>query len=252
MAEPNPTLPPLDPQDVARFHELVEQRGPDECWPWKASTLAGGYGQWKRGRRTLKAHRVAYFLHYHADPGPALVMHSCDNPPCCNPRHLLLGTWKDNLADCAAKGRTNRFFGDAHWSHRKPGLVSRGEKVGGSKLTEEVVVELRRLYAAGGFTQQKLADKFGLSREGVGCALRGQNWRHLPGAIDSLSPVALANKARAGERHPTAKLTEQQVREIRRLFASNNHTQKELAAMFGVSAVNVYQIVSRRSWRHIA
>src|SRR5258708_7360461 len=67
-----------------------------------------GYGQFALdGRRKAKASRVAWAF-THGDPGKLLVCHRCDNPPCCNPRHLFLGTNDDNMADMKAKGRASR------------------------------------------------------------------------------------------------------------------------------------------------
>jgi len=82
----------------------------DACWLWTGATCGPGYGRLKIGGRVYSAHRVAYELANGAIPPTpghhgALVMHSCDNPRCCNPRHLKLGTSRENARDMAAKGR---------------------------------------------------------------------------------------------------------------------------------------------------
>jgi hypothetical protein len=95
-----------------RFWAKVDRSGgPDACWPWLASIGTSGYGQFAIGRRdahTMRgAHTVAYELDRGHPPPPdrPYVLHSCDNPPCCNPGHLSEGTQAENLADMRAKGR---------------------------------------------------------------------------------------------------------------------------------------------------
>ena len=79
----------------------------ESCWLWTGVT-DHGYGRISMQRKTLAAHRIA-FEHFKGPiPDGLFVLHKCDNPPCCNPDHLFLGTHKDNMADCVAKGR--------HWS----------------------------------------------------------------------------------------------------------------------------------------
>ena len=178
--DPKP-LPPLGASDVRRFHASVEKRGPDECWPWGKARLkkpGHDYGCFKAARRMLKANRVAYFLHHGVDPFPALVLHACDNPPCCNPAHLFVGTQDDNRKDCKAKGRVPS--GDQHPTRRMPEVVPRGSRNGNSKLTEEKVRGIRTDYASGMFSQQALGEKYGVHQVVVGQVVRRVTWRHVP------------------------------------------------------------------------
>jgi hypothetical protein len=70
------------------------------CWEW-TGYLKKGYGWTGAGL----AHRKAYALAFGAIPAGMLVCHRCDNPRCCNPAHLWLGTNGDNIRDMARKGR---------------------------------------------------------------------------------------------------------------------------------------------------
>src|SRR4051812_25042735 len=91
-----------------RFWSKVAIRGPDECWPWQRAKESSGYGRFRWNGRSALAHRVAHMLCNGAIEGGRrgpVVMHSCDNPSCCNPAHLSVGTHADNVADKQAKDR---------------------------------------------------------------------------------------------------------------------------------------------------
>ena len=111
-APPIPILPLLEGREgrlrAMRFWSKVNMRGPDECWPWIASKThgGGGYGRFKITSYTsVHSNRVAWTLHHGRDPGDLIIRHSCDNPPCCNPAHLEIGTHADNTRDKIERGR---------------------------------------------------------------------------------------------------------------------------------------------------
>lgn len=157
----------MDDTLAARFSAKVDtSAGPNACWPWIASRGTGGYGQIFQAGRPIGAHRVAYELHAgRAVPPGLFVLHRCDNRPCCNPAHLFLGTQADNIADMDRKGRG-----------RRPSV--RGERAGLAKLTDEQVMELRALYAAGA-RQVDLAARFGVRQSTVSSIVRRATWSHI-------------------------------------------------------------------------
>lgn len=89
-----------------RFLEKVDIRSPDDCWPWLGSENGKGYGELRLAGKKVYAHRLSYTL---ANPDVNIrkwfVLHECDNPCCCNPTHLKIGTQKDNMQDCVRRGR---------------------------------------------------------------------------------------------------------------------------------------------------
>lgn len=97
-----------DPLVVARFWSKVDVRRPNECWPWQEkSRNEHEYGVFRPTKESgvVKAHRFAWALANGELPGTGKVRHKCDNPPCCNPVHLLRGTQADNIADMHERGR---------------------------------------------------------------------------------------------------------------------------------------------------
>lgn len=88
------TLEQVKDSKLGRF---IEFKASDECWPWKGSRVVGGYGalSWK-GKYTY-AHRLIYELLVGKIPPKHIVMHLCNFPPCCNPKHLKAGTHRENM-----------------------------------------------------------------------------------------------------------------------------------------------------------
>lgn len=91
---------------VLRFFEMVTIPDDiDQCWTWNGATTGHGYGTISVDGKQTQTHRYAYELFVGRIPDGAVVMHSCDNPPCVNPRHLSAGSYQDNLTDAINKGR---------------------------------------------------------------------------------------------------------------------------------------------------
>lgn len=137
------------------------------CRNWTGSVNATGYGCIRRKNaagdwKLEKAHRVAYELTHGEIPYGLCVLHRCDNPRCCNPDHLFLGTRKDNNEDMARKGRA-----------RSAGL--RGERSSRAKLTDEAVRAIRRDPRS----VAKIAAELGMTGPTIWAARIGKTWKHI-------------------------------------------------------------------------
>ena len=103
--DPTTTLVPRWRTPSDRLLASLVMGDADECWEWPDLATASGYGRFSAAGRTHSAHRVAYEHFVGAIPEGLFVLHRCDNPLCCNPNHLFVGTAADNTADMMAKGR---------------------------------------------------------------------------------------------------------------------------------------------------
>ena len=78
----------------------------EDCNIWEGAIWSQGrYGMRKFNGKSMGAHRAAWIELNGEIPKGLVVCHKCDNGLCVNPNHLFLGTMKDNMQDCKAKGR---------------------------------------------------------------------------------------------------------------------------------------------------
>lgn len=123
----------MDERYFTRLWSRVDKNGPihprepelSNCWLWTGAKNACGYGtmgQRSKGQSiTVSTHRVAWAA-THGDPGRQHVLHSCDRPACCNPRHLRLGTHLDNMREMAGRNRRANNFAGLKNPHRRLGI----------------------------------------------------------------------------------------------------------------------------------
>jgi hypothetical protein len=149
------------------FHPVCGQ-----CWEWTGARFRYGYGAQGWKGKNHKAHRIAWELVNGPIPDGMCICHHCDNPPCCNPAHLFLGTMQDNMDDKHAKGR--------QW-YPRPFDPVKGERCHTSKLNEEQVREIRRVYRKWSKTHgtYALAEKYGVSQGNIHSIVTGETWKHL-------------------------------------------------------------------------
>jgi hypothetical protein len=100
----------LSAKQITRFLSSIDKPGRFHCWEWSKSKSGFGYGQFnimiKGIQFNFKAHRLAWELtNSQIIPADKIVMHNCDNPACCNPAHIHLGTTEENMQDMVNKDR---------------------------------------------------------------------------------------------------------------------------------------------------
>ncbi len=159
---------------------MIQSHDSDDCLLWPMKRDRDGYGRvWYEGK-TVGAHRMAFLLTHGRWPSNAL--HSCDNPPCFNPRHIGEGTTAVNQREKAERGRSLK-----------------GEQQHDAKLTVDAVVLARIEYASDasvGFSH--LAEKYGVTPAAMRWAITGKTWSHIPGAAPSRHARPIATHCKRG------------------------------------------------------
>lgn len=146
-----------------RFWAKVNIAAPDECWEWTAYRNGQGYGKIFISMKAVNAQRVAFCLDKNlplCEIDGKLVLHSCDNPSCVNPKHLRLGDHLDNVQDMQSRKReANRA----------------GEQNPNSKLTMKIVRTIKTM-SAGGANGRMIASRLEIPCGTVVDVLSGKTW----------------------------------------------------------------------------
>lgn len=216
--------PNMGPEEFSIwFWSVVDRSGGETaCWPWTRSCIKRGYGQVSMEKAMWLTHRLAWTLTNGAIPDGLLVLHDCDNPPCCNPKHHFLGTYQDNSDDMVSKDRQaqgdqhgsrlhpeSRPRGDNHPSRVYPWLRPRGDENPSRKRPERLARGLRN----GAYTQPE--------------------------------------SVRKGMKNGRAKLTDEDIRAIRDASRSGVE-RKALAQNYGVGTSTISRIVNRTGWKSVS
>lgn len=147
-------IPSLDAKTLGRFWSYIDKS--KGCWKWTGGTNKDGYGLFSINNKTYRAHRIAYYLYYGQPKG--IIMHLCDNPKCCNPKHLSDATQFENLTDMVNKGRQ-----------------AKGKDINHAKLIDKQVKQIRKMSGS----QRKIAKQFGIAQTTISRIKNRKIWTHI-------------------------------------------------------------------------
>lgn len=225
--------------DIERFWSHVDKKSESECWVWKKSLCQRGYGKFQVGGKTIKANRFSMVASGIEIPENMCACHSCDNPPCCNPNHLWVGSSADNQRDRAAKGRSSK--GERNPSKTHPELF-RGENNHAHQLTSEAVSWLRENPPTGKNMNSE-ALKYSVSPSALRAAIVGSTWRHLPlmsaeklhDFLNSTPPVRVV-------------ISRQMAEEVKKQLAIGL-SAKDVSSKMGIHQRTVVRIKNGQCWK---
>lgn len=130
------------------------------CLEWQGYRDGKGYGKIRVDSSTVdRTHRVSLRLSGTPVEKGDFVLHACDNPPCCNPEHLSVGTVHDNIRDMISKGRQRGANGSSN---------------GSAKLTERKVRNIREKYSH--LPVSELSRRYSVSPTTIRKILTGKTW----------------------------------------------------------------------------
>jgi hypothetical protein len=148
--------------EIERFWFFINKTTENECWNWQHSMDGGGYGTFVTHKYGMeKSHRIAYLEKVGKIPDGMFVLHHCDNPACCNPKHLFLGTHQDNMDDKVSKNR----------QHHPLGIMN-----GRAQITEKIVKQIRKDHFIRGLSYRQLVTKYMISQTQIGRIVKKESW----------------------------------------------------------------------------
>lgn len=200
-----------------RLRHYAPEGDPDECWEWTGA-INKNQGMISVANSKLRgAHIVAWEIANGADvPAGLVVRHRCDNGICTNPGHLEIGTHADNVQDMFDRGR-------------RDGVSNAGSR----HRTPEEVEEVKRLHAEGR-SFSDIARRLGGTRQSAAKIVRGESYQNAGRRKSSLT-----------------KLSDNQVRELRSLYASGDYSQQDLANKFGIHQTAASLIIRGKTYPHV-
>ena len=151
------TIPAEQQVDIERkFWANVHTPNPFDCWNWNGRKDKDGYGRFRFNSQDFYSHRVSWVLANGNIPNGLFICHHCDNPSCCNPEHLFIGTHLDNMFDMYSKGRGNRRF-----------------------FSNSEVIEIRNLYENHNVLKSKIAYMFNASIDCINKIIKRETYKNI-------------------------------------------------------------------------
>jgi len=145
------------------FLSQIKKNEITNCWEW-TGFLKAGYGYIRIKRKDIAVHRLMFERYKRKIPKNVNVCHSCDNPKCCNPDHLWLGTQQENIKDMIQKKRDHKSYGEKH-----PGC----------KINEEIAKQIKIKFKEG-LNMKQIQKILNIkSYKIVQHVCRGNTWKHV-------------------------------------------------------------------------
>lgn len=159
-------IPELTQKEIDRFWTKVDIKGEDDCWEWLASKVDDKYGKFgltRNGKPIMYySHRIALLLKTGTQESTS--RHSCDNPGCCNPNHLIWGTQQDNMEDKSIRGRA--------WEPK--GTLNHK-----AKLSENDIITIRSEFDLRSLNKKELSTRYGVSVVHITNIINRSRWSHI-------------------------------------------------------------------------
>lgn len=153
----------ISKKDIKIFMSKIHKT--DTCWIWIYGKTGANYGHFLYKNKDMLSHRFSWMIYNKKQiPKGFQICHHCDNPPCCNPTHLFLGTPKQNYQDMVNKGRCVKVNGINHGRH---------------KLTENQILEIRSKYISYKYSSIKLSKEYNISDDMILNIIHNKNWKFI-------------------------------------------------------------------------
>lgn len=228
-----------DAKTQERFWSKVDKSAGDSgCWVWVGVAFDDGYGAFKAGGKTYRAHRASFAMTNNSDPGDLVVRHSCHNPLCVNPSHLSAGTVEDNTADMVKAGRGKSCMFDAN-----------------------DVIDIRESYKKGE-SIHSIADRYSVREVNIDHLISGKTYWHVREGLDPSIPKPVKKKngtnpkstngfhhRLSGQDQPNAKLSNDEIVDIRQMYR-DGVSSSEICQLAGISHTSFSSIVRGKSYKN--
>lgn len=214
----------LDDKDFARFISRIKVKNFYECWEWIGGTVdKDGYGRISIKGKLIRVNRLSYLVFCGDIPDGLWALHRCDNPGCCNPHHLFLGTSDDNIKDMINKGRNPK-----------------GESSGMSKLTSSGIGQIIQMHTEF-IPQQIIANKLNVTRSIISKVMRYELWKESHPHLDRY-------KIYNNYKLKLAEELKNKIKIIQDEYALGNINQRELCKKYNIPRSTINRWVNLVSY----